>query len=36
MLRTAAFVLAMLSGVATVSAADVPSPSATYTQQIEQ
>jgi uncharacterized protein (DUF1684 family) len=36
MLRSAAFVLAMLSGVATVSAADLSSPSASHTQQIEQ
>ncbi len=36
MLRTAAFVLAMFSGVAAVSAADVPSPNASHTQEIEQ
>jgi uncharacterized protein (DUF1684 family) len=36
MLRAAAFALAMLSGVATVSAADAPSSSTHYTQQIEQ
>ncbi len=36
MLRAAAFALAMLSGVATVSAADAPSSSTHYAQQIEQ